>query len=98
MNLLFKEARDGNLDAVMSLIAKEKDVTAANWKGNTALHWAASNGHADIVEFLVSKGADVNASNQNGSTALHLAAYNGHTDIVEILERVAEKPLTCHTI
>jgi ankyrin repeat protein len=55
-------ARTGNAAAVSVLIGHGANVNVAEqWRGQTALMWAAAQGHASVVGALVKAGADVHA-------------------------------------
>lgn len=55
------------------ITAGRANVSAADSKGRTALHFAASNDNEELVAFLLEHGADPNVQDLNGSTPLHLA-------------------------
>lgn len=80
-------ARGGDLQRVGRLLSLGGGVcsSAANTKGNTALHFAAESGRVDIVQLLLLKGADKNAVNWKQCSPLHNAAENGHVTSVEAL-------------
>ena len=61
------------------------EVGAKDVKGNTALHYAASNGLRKCVEYLVAHGADLCSENVDGLTACELALKNNHHDIGECM-------------
>lgn len=68
-------AAQGDQPAVIYFMYKEcgVDLFAADFKGSTALHWAAFSGNSTAVEYLLAWGADVNAKDAKGYTPLHLA-------------------------
>ena len=49
------------------------DLTIANSKGETALHFAASRGDPAIVQSMPEHGAPVDEQTADGSTALYIA-------------------------
>jgi ankyrin repeat protein len=53
-------ARAGLVETVRALAEAGAEVNAADTKGFTALHGAASKGHVEIIKALVAAGADVN--------------------------------------
>jgi len=55
---LLQAAKDGNLQAVQTLLAAGAEVNAKDNDGVTALMWAARNGYPEIVKFLLEKGAE----------------------------------------
>ena len=55
-------ARTGNADVVRQLLARGADVNATEeWKGQTALMWAAAENNAAAVRALIAGGADIAA-------------------------------------
>lgn len=62
------------------------EVLAKDIRGNTALHYAASNGLKKCVEYLVAHGADIFAENIDGLNAADLAVRENHNDIALFLE------------
>ncbi|KAK4700678.1 hypothetical protein P7C70_g5568, partial [Phenoliferia sp. Uapishka_3] len=61
------------------------DVTAANDKGLTGLHYAASKGHVSVGRLLISKGADVNTRDKANQLPLHRAATTGALPFVQLI-------------
>lgn len=49
------------LEAVAMLLERDKNVTATNAKGETALHGAAKRGNVELIQILVGKGAKLDA-------------------------------------
>ncbi len=81
---LLLASKNGDLDAVKSLLGKGVDVNATGEYGDTALIRASDKGHLDVVKVLVASGADVNAKNQSGVTAL-VMAYSDWEYYVDVL-------------
>ncbi len=80
---LMEAAREGDAQAVRSLLAQGADVNAAEGDGMTALHLAAEGGHDEVLEILISASAQVDARTRIGSyTPLHLASRSGHSSAV----------------
>jgi ankyrin repeat protein len=74
------------LDAVEVLLDHGADVNAIEqWRGQTALMWAAAEGHAAIIPTLLEHDADIRARSLGGYSALLFAAREGHIDVVEAL-------------
>ena len=72
---LQRAARDGDLPLVKSLIGQGTSVDeACDFKGWTALHFAAHRGHVAIAEFLLDQGANVSVRDKDGYTPLHNTA------------------------
>ena len=60
-------------------------------KGNSPIHYAASNGHLQVLDFLTSYGTDLMIPNENGKTPLQLAKSNGYSKIVKYLVECERK-------
>ncbi|MBA4389946.1 MAG: hypothetical protein C0399_03310 [Syntrophus sp. (in: bacteria)] len=88
---LFNAVKEGRLDKVKALIAKNADANLRTSSGSTPLMYAADGNRLDIVRFLLDKGADVNAKNGANNTALIYASIKGNADIAkELLEKKAD--------
>jgi ankyrin repeat protein len=59
------------------LIRKGADVNAKNAKGETAMHFAASNGDLGVLKELLEAGAEVDIKSSIGQTPLFWAATAG---------------------
>ena len=58
---LMTAARTGNVEAVKLLLAYKAEVNASEeWRGQTALMWAAAENHAAVTRLLIDNGANVN--------------------------------------
>ncbi|MYA15498.1 MAG: hypothetical protein F4Z28_01360, partial [Gammaproteobacteria bacterium] len=57
-------------DEVLRLLALGAEVDVRNYKGKTALHYAAKAGFFIVINLLIEKGATVDALDRNGETAL----------------------------
>lgn len=78
--------REGNLDAVRSLLDTEPAlVSATDAAGATPLHLAALAGAADIATLLLDSGADLGTTDARGFTPLLYAVHRGHGEIVRLL-------------
>ncbi|XP_072028024.1 ankyrin repeat domain-containing protein 22-like [Amphiura filiformis] len=62
-------------------------VNGQNYRGNTALHLAASRGNARLVQTLLNHSADPVRANNVGISPFDCAANAGHKEIAEMLER-----------
>jgi len=78
-------ARQGDRQAVASLLGQGADVNAAGPDGTTALHWAVYRDDVDMATRLVEAGAVVNAKNRYGVPPLALACTNGSRTIAQLL-------------
>ncbi len=58
---IVEAVRDGEQEAVRSLLEEQVDVNASQADGATALHWAAHRDDRETAELLIGAGADVNA-------------------------------------
>ncbi len=69
---LLKAAREGNIEAVKTLLDKGADINTKTNDifGNTALMEAVVNEDIDMVKLLIEKGADINMKYLGGFTAL----------------------------
>ena len=77
---IFQAVRDG-----------ATDLTAADEKGHTALHWAVSKNEMDIIKIILDRGGDVNAqTHQHNETPLHYAAQKDFAKVAaELIARGA---------
>ena len=85
---LIEAARDGDTDAVKSLLAAGANVNAQDDDGQTALMRAARWGHTDTVRALLDAGANANMQGNSGWTALIHAVQGGHEDAARLLINV----------
>jgi uncharacterized protein len=69
-------AKQGDRDAVRSLLKARTKEDVAGPEGTAALIWAASRNDAEMADLLLHAGADVKAANELGATALYAAAAN----------------------
>ena len=76
---LMVAARTGVVESVTSLLRHGGDVGAReDWRGQTALMWAAAENHAAVVAPLVAAGASVDERSKDGFTPLAFAVRGGH--------------------
>jgi hypothetical protein len=67
------------------LLAQKVPVSAANERGETALHAAARNGNTQLMQRLLKAGADPMSRDNSGWRPLELATSYGHRDAVKTL-------------
>jgi ankyrin repeat protein len=91
---LVTAAKQGDTDAVRSLLGQGTEVDAAEGDGTTALHWASYRDDIDAVALLLDAGASVNVANDLGATSLWSASQNGSAVMVgRLLEAGADPNL-----
>ncbi|EYU46497.1 hypothetical protein MIMGU_mgv1a024955mg [Erythranthe guttata] len=66
------------------LINRGADITIADRKGKTSLHYAAEQDNKELMQMLLSKGADIESNSVNG-TPLQCAAASGNVESVRLL-------------
>ncbi len=82
------------VEAIRICIDHGVDVNAANDKGDTALHGAATSGRDQVVAFLVEKGAKIDVKDKEGRTPLDVAmgvgarAGRAHESTVVLLRKL----------
>lgn len=74
----------GDYQRVAFLIEQDADVEK-EFKGFSALHYAAGSGNKDIVNLLIEKGLDINSKTDNEMTVLTQAVYSGNKNVVKML-------------
>ncbi len=82
---LVDAVREGDREAVRSLLDESADVNAPQSDGATALAWAVHRDDLETVQLLIEAEADVNAANVYGVTPLSLACTNRNASMVEKL-------------
>ncbi|KRX83360.1 G patch domain and ankyrin repeat-containing protein 1 -like protein [Trichinella sp. T6] len=87
LNRFFKAASEGNNDALLSCLLKDRvginETDEFRW---TALMCAAYAGHLNTVVFLLQYGAEPEMKNQRAKTASNLAADSGQFHIEKLLK------------
>lgn len=78
-------ARQDDVAAVRSLIAKRTNVSQPAADGSTALLWAVYNSNIDLTRALLAAGAPVDAANRYGVTPLLQASRTGDAAIMTAL-------------
>jgi ankyrin repeat protein len=92
---LMTAARVGKIDALQALLnhgAREAVNAQEQWKGQSALMWAAGEGHVAALKVLVDAGADVQARSKAGFTSLLFAVRNGHQAALQQLLAAGANP------
>src|SRR5262245_6481159 len=90
-------ARDGDFEAVRTLIAKGVNVNELARDGSTALLWAVHQGDVKMVRALISTGANFNTPNRYGVSPLLEASRAGDAAIIgELLKAGADVKKAVH--
>lgn len=89
---LIDAARNGDREALRTLLSKGADVNATAADGTTALHWASHRDEVDSADLLIRAGANVNAANDLGATPLWTASMNGSAAMVRRLLQAGANP------
>ena len=89
---LTEAVKEGDRDAVRSLLAQHADVNAPQANGAIALHWAAHRDDLEMAELLIEAGADLNVANDYGVTPLSLACTNGSPAMIGKLLKAGADP------
>jgi ankyrin repeat protein len=84
--------KNGDREAVRTLLKQHANVNAAEADGTTALHWAVRVHDDDTARLLIRAGANVKAANRYGITPLSLAATNGDAAMIDVLVRAGADP------
>ncbi|PVD26794.1 hypothetical protein C0Q70_14472 [Pomacea canaliculata] len=72
-------------DTCQVLLSYGADVNHQDWRGRTAVHWAAMAGRVDLLIVLLSFAADVTLADSSGQVALHYAVSSGNQACVDLL-------------
>jgi len=91
---LVTAAKQGNRDAVRSLLNGIPQKVIAGPEGTAALVWAISRNDAEMADLLLRAGADVKAANEFGATPLYAAAANPDAAIAKKLLAAGADPNT----
>jgi TPR repeat protein len=82
----------GDLDAVLSLLARGADPDKPGDEGRNAVINAAWRGRGRIIQLLLDRGVGTELPDDSGRTPLVWAAINGHEDIVARLVESGANP------
>eukprot|EP00088_Acartia_fossae_P008522 TRINITY_DN14072_c0_g1_i3.p1 TRINITY_DN14072_c0_g1~~TRINITY_DN14072_c0_g1_i3.p1 ORF type:complete len:189 (-),score=27.59 TRINITY_DN14072_c0_g1_i3:91-657(-) len=88
IEMLCRCSKRGNLPALTRVLTEggHAMINDKDFKGMTALHWAAVKGHLDIVQYLIQNKADIDVKNDKaGETALHMSTRKGCAPVVKYL-------------
>ena len=90
-------ARDGDLEAVRALLAKNADVNVTAHDGSTALLWAVYHSDVPMARALIAAGANFTTANHYGVTPLLQASRTGDTPMIaELLKAGAKVARSVH--
>lgn len=78
-------ARQGDRQAVQTLLEQGQDVNGWSRDGTPALHWAVRVNDQGLVDMLLTAGADVDGANRYGQAPIHVAVQHQHADILQRL-------------
>jgi ankyrin repeat protein len=91
---LVDAAKNGDVNAVRSLLKRGADPNQAAPDGSTAVHWAVHGDHLALLSALLDAGAKPDAVTRYRIAPLTLAAQNGNAAIVERLLAAGANPDT----
>ena len=91
---LVDAARNGNVDAVRSLLRGGADPNQAAPDGSTAVHWAVHGDNLAMLNALLDAGARPDGVTRYRIAPLTLAAQNGNAALVERLLAAGANPDT----
>ena len=91
---LVDAAKNGDLNAVRSLLSGGADPNQAAPDGSTAVHWAVHRDHLAILNALLDAGARPDAVTRYRIAPLTLASQNGNAALVERLLAAGANPDT----
>jgi ankyrin repeat protein len=72
--------------AIAMLVDVGADLDTRDYRGRTALHYAAVRGNKKAVGLLLAHGADASVQTMEGLTALDVARDRGHDEVATLLE------------
>ena len=89
---LIDAVKQGNREAVRTLLKAKAPVNTVANDGTTALHWAVRADDAETVRLLIQAGADVKIADRYGIPPLRLAAEIGNSRLIEMLLKAGADP------
>ena len=93
---LVTAAKDGDLRAVRTLLAKRVNVNETARDGSTALLWAVYHSDVEMTKVLLAAGAKADTANKYGVTPLIQAARTGDTPLIDSLLKAGAKATLAH--
>ena len=93
---LVTAAKDGDLRAVRTLLAKRVNVNETARDGSTALLWAVYHSDVEMTKALLAAGAKADTANKYGVTPLIQAARTGDTPLIDSLLKAGAKATLAH--
>ena len=91
--ILMTATRTGGVAAVRLLLRHEANPNRAEeWRGQTALMWAAAENNLDVAHALTSADADIHARSTGGFSPLMFAVRAGHLDMARLLVDAGASP------
>ena len=91
--ILMTATRTGGVAAVRLLLRHAANPNRAEeWRGQTALMWAAAENNLDAAHALTSAGADIHARSTGGFSPLMFAVRAGHLDMARLLVDAGASP------
>ena len=89
---MLEAVKQGDQEAVRSLLQQDADVNASQADGSTALAWAVHHDDLGMADLLIHAGANTNEENDLGVTPLSLACTNGSAPMVGKLLTAGANP------
>ncbi len=82
---LIRDAANGKVELVKSILKKGTDVNVVDKKGNSALHYVIQNGNdeesIEIMQLLIANYIDVRARNTGGQPPIHFILHIGNFSV-----------------
>ncbi len=89
---LIDAAKNGDKEAIRTLLQKGANVNAADADGTIALHWASYRDDIETATLFIKSGAKVNTANDLGATPLWTASQNGSAAMTRLLLEAGANP------